>query len=89
VFSLFGEANGTLAMYMYPRPFLDEPVGSPNLYLWNIAQYGFESVDDAHGVTFSECSIDLTPAAQAFGLTDDVWLEYTQSAACAGGDFRF
>jgi hypothetical protein len=87
IMSLFGEADGGFSLYMFPREYLGEPISAPNVYRWNSLEYGFESVDDAGSIQFSDCSVVVTDTAHAFGWDAGLWTNYVHPWACAGGDF--
>jgi hypothetical protein len=77
VFSVFGEAEGTLHVFLLPWEIQGDPIESPNTYRWVHQEYGFfASLGPGGPVSISNCTVEVTDAASAFGWRADLWQEH-------------
>jgi hypothetical protein len=88
--SIYGEADGALVVYYFPREFLGAPVSTPNTFRWINQEYGFfASLGSSGPVTLSDCHIEVTDAAVDFGWSAELWHELNDDYSCAGSGVFF
>jgi hypothetical protein len=88
--AFFGPAHGTVSVLMWAREGFGLPVQSPNYFRWVQQEYGFFAADGPNGsVTLSDCTIDVTDAARAFGWDASLWHEENDPYVCEGSGVVF
>lgn len=83
--ALYGAADGTASVLMWARPAFGDPVDDPNIYRWIQQDYGFFGASGPDGpVTISNCTVQVTDGARAYGWDESLWHEAIDSYDCVG-----